>query len=66
MSEAARKHAIILSGGGGYGAYEVGVLKALLTGKSPTTGFEPLVPDIMTGTSVGAYNATWCPARRRP
>jgi NTE family protein len=63
MSEAARKHAIILSGGGGYGAYEVGVLKALLTGKSPTTGFEPLVPDIMTGTSVGAYNATYLVSR---
>lgn len=58
MSQAGRKSAIILSGGGAYGAYEVGVLKALLTGQSPTTGFMPLVPDIVTGTSVGAYNAT--------
>lgn len=59
MSERARKHAIILSGGGGYGAYEVGVLKALLTGKSPVTDFRPLLPEIVTGTSVGAYNATF-------
>lgn len=63
MSAGQRKHAIILSGGGGYGAYEVGVLKALLTGKSPTTGFQPLVPEIVTGTSIGAYNATFMVAR---
>jgi NTE family protein len=63
MSEAGRKHAIILSGGGAYGAYEVGVLKALLAGKSPTTNYEPLVPTIFTGTSVGAYNSTFMVAR---
>jgi NTE family protein len=63
VSASARKHAIILSGGGGYGAYEVGVLKALLTGKSPVTGFQPLVPEIVTGTSVGAYNATFMVSR---
>lgn len=58
MGEPKRKSAIILSGGGAYGAYEVGVLKALLTGQSPTTGYQPLVPDIVCGTSVGAYNST--------
>lgn len=63
MSERARKHAIILSGGGAYGAYEVGVLKALLAGASPATGFQPLVPEIVTGTSVGAYNATFLVSR---
>jgi len=63
MSADGRKHAIILSGGGGYGAYEVGVLKALLGGKSPVTDFQPLVPEIVTGTSVGAYNATFLVAR---
>lgn len=63
MSEAGCKHAIILSGGGAYGAYEVGVLKALLTGQSPTTGYQPLVPDIVCGTSVGAYNSTCLVAR---
>lgn len=58
-----RKTALVLSGGGAYGAYEVGVLKALLSGRSPATGFEPLVPDIVTGTSVGAYNASFLVAR---
>ena len=53
------KHAIILSGGGANGAYEIGVLKALVAGKSPATNYEPLDPDIITGTSVGAYNAAF-------
>jgi predicted acylesterase/phospholipase RssA len=51
------KSAVILSGGGAYGAYEVGVMNALLTGKSPSTGYRQLVPDIFSGTSVGAINA---------
>ena len=51
------RQAVILSGGGANGAYEVGVLKALLTGQSPATDFQPLDPDIFTGTSVGAFNA---------
>jgi predicted acylesterase/phospholipase RssA len=51
------KQAIILSGGGAYGAYEVGVIKALFTGKSPATNRAPLDPDIFTGTSIGAVNA---------
>ena len=63
MSEVERKHAIVLSGGSAYGAYEVGVIKALFTGKSPTTGFKPLVPEIFTGTSVGAYNGTFLVSR---
>jgi len=63
MGEPKHKSAIILSGGGAYGAYEIGVLKALLTGQSPTTNFQPLVPDIVSGTSVGAYNSTCLVAR---
>jgi hypothetical protein len=51
------RQAMVLSGGGANGAYEVGVLKALLTGQSPATEFQPLDPDIFTGTSVGAFNA---------
>ncbi len=51
------KTAVILSGGGAYGAYEAGVLKALFRGESPATNFIPLEPDIYTGTSVGAFNA---------
>ena len=50
-------HAITLSGGGAYGAYEVGILKALMGGHAPVTGGEPLDPMIFTGTSVGAYIA---------
>src|SRR5260370_38945375 len=48
---------ITLSGGGAYGAYEVSVLKALMSGHSPLTGGEPLDPRIFTGTSAGAYIA---------
>jgi len=51
------RHAVILSGGGAYGAYEVGVLKAMLTGQMPQTSFTPIDPDIFAGTSVGAINA---------
>ncbi|SRR6266404_1479353 len=52
------KHAVILSGGGASGAYEVGVLKGLFAGDSPATNYTPLMPDIFTGTSIGAYNAS--------
>ncbi len=48
---------VVLSGGGANGAYEVGVLQALLHGASPATGYRPIAPGIYTGTSVGAYNA---------
>ena len=49
--------AVILSGGGAYAAYEVGVMKALFTGESPSIGYGFLNPGIMTGTSAGAVNA---------
>ena len=55
----AKKHAVILSGGGANGAYEVGVLKALLMGQSAATAHALLEPDIFTGTSVGAFNAAF-------
>ena len=43
-----KKLALVLSGGGAKGAYEIGVYKALKRlGKKP---------DIVTGTSVGALN----------
>jgi predicted acylesterase/phospholipase RssA len=57
------KQAVILSGGGANGAYEVGVMKALFAGLSPATGYQPLVPDIFTGTSVGSYNAAFLVAQ---
>lgn len=55
----------MLSGGGAKGAYEVGVMKALFSGASPATGFTPLDVEIFTGTSVGAYNATFMASRAR-
>lgn len=55
--------AVILSGGGAYGAYEVGVLHALLTGESPSTAHKLLNPGIYTGTSVGAFNAAFMCSR---
>ena len=51
------KHAVVLSGGGGFGAFEIGVLKTLFSGRSPATHGKQLSPEIFTGTSVGAYNA---------
>lgn len=49
--------ALILSGGGADGAYEVGVIRALAAGLSPATGFEPLEPAVLSGTSIGSFNA---------
>lgn len=57
MTEIARNHAVVLSGGGSNGAYEVGVLRGLLNGESPSTDYKPIEVAIYTGTSVGAYNA---------
>ena len=55
----APREAVILSGGGANGAYEVGILKALFMGQSGATGHTPLDPDIFTSTSVGAFNAAF-------
>ncbi|MBZ5507115.1 MAG: patatin-like phospholipase family protein [Acidobacteriia bacterium] len=48
---------LVLSGGGARAAYEVGVLKALLNGKSPATDHTPLDFDVVAGTSAGSLNA---------
>ena len=48
-----------MSSGGSRGAYEVGVLKALCEGKSPSTGYKPLAPDIFKGSSIGAFNSAF-------
>jgi predicted acylesterase/phospholipase RssA len=53
------RHAVVLSGGGANGAYEVGVLRALFEGESPATGGVPMSAGMYTGTSVGAYNAAF-------
>ena len=56
--EQRKKTALVLSGGGATGAYEVGVIKALVAGRSPSTGFQPLEPDAFLGNSIGCFNAT--------
>ena len=57
MSATARpKTAMVLSGGGAYGAYEAGVMLALFRGESPATGGMPLEVDLFACTSIGAYN----------
>jgi len=58
------RHAVILSGGGANGAYEIGVLKALFAGKSPgAMGGQLLDPYIFAGTSVGSFNAAFLVSR---
>lgn len=49
-------NAVVLSGGGAFAAYEVGVLEALMTGATPFTRHRRIDPDIVTGTSAGSYN----------
>jgi len=54
----AERTAIALSGGGAKGAYGLGVLRAIVTGATPATRHRAIDPEIFTGTSVGAFNAT--------
>ncbi|HEX4346324.1 MAG TPA: patatin-like phospholipase family protein [Vicinamibacterales bacterium] len=52
------KSALVLSGGGANGAYEVGVLKGLATGRSKAFGGSPLgAIHAVAATSIGAFNA---------
>jgi predicted acylesterase/phospholipase RssA len=48
---------VVLSSGGADGAYAVGVLKALLNGASPVTGYLPLDPKVFVGNSIGGLNS---------
>jgi NTE family protein len=56
-----RKVALILSGGGARGAYEVGVLSYALDSYAKLRGSSPPI-DIVCGTSVGAINACYLAA----
>jgi len=49
-----RVQAVVLSGGGASGAYEVGVIKALATRSEP-----PFDPEVFAGTSIGSFNAAF-------
>lgn len=51
--------ALILSGGGARGAYQIGVMRALFSGAAPSTGHRPIRPGIYTGASVGGYNSAF-------
>jgi NTE family protein len=53
----ASRRAVVLSGGGANGAYEIGVLKALTAGACPTTARQPLEPAAIAATSIGTFNA---------
>lgn len=46
-------HALVLSGGGARGAFQVGVLEAIIK------RYPDYDPKILTGTSVGALNVSW-------
>src|SRR5262249_25102831 len=50
MSVPASKTAVVLSGGGAYGAFAVGVMKVLFAGRSPATRYQVCDADIFTGT----------------
>lgn len=51
------RQAVVLSGGGANGAYEVGILKALFSGRCRDVGTPD--PELFFGTSVGSYNAAF-------
>ncbi len=55
--DALPEEAVVLSGGGAHGAYQIGVLKALADGACAHTGFRRIEPRIFAGTSTGAFNA---------
>lgn len=55
------RRALVLSGGGARGAYEVGVLDYVLRTLPRHLG-RPVRFDVITGTSVGALNAAWLAA----
>lgn len=59
MSVRSGTRAVVLSGGGAAGAYEVGILKGLCSGSSWITGYRPFQPEIFTGTSIGSFNAAF-------
>ena len=54
-----QRHAVVLSGGGADGAYEVGVVRALVSGRAAACAGGPIVPEVWTGTSIGSLNAAF-------
>jgi NTE family protein len=62
MTRARRKVAMVLSGGGARGAYEVGVLSYVLDTFARRRGGAPPRLDMLCGTSVGAINSCFLAA----
>ena len=50
--------ALVLAGGGARGAYEAGVMRFIM-GTLPRIAREPVNPQVICGTSVGALNGTY-------
>lgn len=61
MQEGRQKKALVLSGGGARGAYEVGVIKFLREKIGKVLGYQPSL-DILSGTSVGAIHSCFLAA----
>src|SRR5450432_3119598 len=61
LTNGARRTAMVLSGGGARGAYEVGVLWYVFDDLTRLRGAPPKI-DILCGTSVGAINACFLAA----
>lgn len=57
MNPDSTQTAMVLSGGGAYGAFSLGVMKVLFAGRSPSTQYRPLNPVIFSGTSIGSFNS---------
>ena len=57
---------VVLAGGGSFGAYEVGVLEALLEGRWARGKHGAVEVSVFSGTSVGAYNAAFLAASTAP
>jgi len=60
MTAQSQGFALVLSGGGARGAYQVGVLRVM------AREFPEAVPDILTGVSAGGINAAFLAARSEP
>ncbi len=58
MVEGKLKKALVLSGGGARGAYEVGVIKFIRERVSKLLGYQPTI-EILSGTSVGAIHSCY-------
>lgn len=57
------RNAVVLQCIGSGGAYEIGVMKALFDGRSPSTHYHPFDPGVFTATAIGALSAAFLLSR---